>query len=83
MRDTWSLLIFGSAFAIYEVVGRVKRKIRQSSPFGVGRAVKGAVFSAFILTLDSPAKLTTMERGTKRNEVQWSFRSMAEGFVFC
>jgi hypothetical protein len=30
------------AYAIYEVVGRVKHKIRHTYPLGIGRAVKGA-----------------------------------------
>jgi hypothetical protein len=37
------------------------------------RAVKGALFLAFILTLDSSPRHFIIERGTKRNAVQWSF----------
>jgi hypothetical protein len=37
------------------------------------RAVKGAFFWAFILTLDSSPCHFIIERGTKRNAVQWSF----------
>jgi hypothetical protein len=35
--------------------------------------------AAFILTLDSLATHFTIELGTKRNAVQWSFRSLVEG----
>ena len=59
----------------------VKRKIRHTSPFGLG-GCQGPVFWAFISTLDSPSQPHIMERGTKRNEVQLSFVPWAEGFVF-
>jgi hypothetical protein len=57
---------------IYEVVGLVKPKKNAHFSFLVGRAVKGAWRLAFISTLDSPPN-HTIEQGTKRNEVQWSF----------
>jgi hypothetical protein len=57
---------------IYNDVGAVKEKIRDTSPEDAERPVKGAR-RAFISTLDRTFRANTIETGTKRNEVQMSF----------
>src|SRR6516165_3056407 len=71
--DGWHVLSRGfPLWDIYEVVGLVKRTQAHTCPDWFERAVKGAR-RAFISTLEGSLEPQTMERGTKRNEVQWSF----------
>jgi hypothetical protein len=64
--------------SIYEVVGRVNRK-KDRHLLSVGRAVKGAR-GAFILTLDGPPDLLTIERGNEAKRSSVELRSLPERF---
>jgi hypothetical protein len=65
---------FVTLLSIYEVVGHVKRKIRHTSPFGLGGLSRAPVFWAFISTLDSPPNPHNGARNeAKRSSVEPSF----------
>jgi hypothetical protein len=56
--------------AIYEVVGPVNRKIRHTSPYGLGGLSRAPFFWAFISTLDSPPNPTSWSE--ERSETKFS-----------
>jgi hypothetical protein len=64
-------------YDIYEVVGRVKQKMKHTSPFGLEVLSRAPAIWAFILTLDS--LLQTTQWSKERSETKFSGASFHDG----